>query len=116
MAPRALRHPFLPRVSPPLPCVFPPGMPAVPPAPPPPTPPPPQANQATLNAILEELVDTTYFRLFRVDLSSDLCPFWKQNPEVPCSGEATSSRGGGGGGGCGRGGAARGGAGQCVCV
>lgn len=46
----------------------------------------PQANAAQLRYIVQELVNTTYFRLFRVNLDSDLCPFWHRNPSGPsCS-------------------------------
>eukprot|EP01062_Namystynia_karyoxenos_P070728 TRINITY_DN6609_c0_g1_i1.p1 TRINITY_DN6609_c0_g1~~TRINITY_DN6609_c0_g1_i1.p1 ORF type:complete len:1174 (+),score=354.62 TRINITY_DN6609_c0_g1_i1:114-3635(+) len=40
------------------------------------------ANSRQLNSILEELTNTTYFRLFRVDLNRP-CPFWKETAGAP---------------------------------
>ena len=53
-----------------------------------------QANAAQIQSIVEELVNTTYFRLFRVNLDSDLCPFWKTAKPPPppsCSGPGSRS-------------------------
>eukprot|EP00899_Mesostigma_viride_P015520 jgi/Mesvir1/2396/Mv22140-RA.1 len=39
-----------------------------------------QANRAQLHSILEDLVNTTYFRLFKIDLDRP-CPFWGKVPK-----------------------------------
>ncbi|CAE7229062.1 unnamed protein product [Symbiodinium necroappetens] len=35
------------------------------------------ANLRQLHPILHDLVNTTFFRLFRVNLKSPICPYWK---------------------------------------
>ena len=49
-----------------------------------------EANHGELNKLLKELINTTYFRLFKVDLAAD-CPFWKSSEtkkDQTCGSEA----------------------------
>lgn len=47
------------------------------------------ANDNQLGSILEELVETTFFRLVRINMESNSCPFWnaaEKAAEATCSG------------------------------
>ena len=57
-----------------------------------------EANIHQLHPILHDLVNTTFFRLFRVNLKNPTCPFWQppasereKEPEGGASGTCTGS-------------------------
>jgi len=41
-----------------------------------------RANENQLADILDELVNTTFFRLIQIDVNSNLCPFWRNQEDV----------------------------------
>ena len=40
-----------------------------------------RANENQLADILDQIVNTTFFRLIQIDVNSNLCPFWKKDGE-----------------------------------
>mmetsp|Transcript_120085 Transcript_120085/g.299554 ORF Transcript_120085/g.299554 Transcript_120085/m.299554 type:complete len:1223 (-) Transcript_120085:541-4209(-) len=54
-----------------------------------------EANIRQLHPILHDLVNTTFFRLFRVNLKNPSCPFWKSPEKTHGKDQASSSSGSG---------------------